>query len=295
MATLTVFTPTYNRAQLLERCYESLKKQSLKDFVWLIVDDGSTDNTYQIVQNWMCEPSQFELQYIHKENGGLHTAYNAAIEAAETELCVCIDSDDFMPHDAVEKIINFWNENGDPQYAGIIGLDYDMNGVCIGDELPNKKSIDLVDLCRNKYHIKNGDRKLVIRTDLYKKVAPMPVFPGEKNFNPQYMHIQIALEREFLVLNECLCIVDYQPTGMSNSMFKQYYNSPNSFAEIRLQDLSLSDTSLFFKLKKSIHYCSSCILAKRKRCVLDSPCKLITALAYIPGIALSIYIRFKNK
>lgn len=295
LPTLTVFTPTYNRAELLRRCYESLRRQTSKDFLWMVIDDGSTDNTETIVEQWIKEETQFEIKYIYKKNGGLHTGYNTAIEHAETELCICIDSDDYMPDNGVEQIITFWHANGSEKYAGIVGLDYDSNGNCIGDPLPQVTHLNLIDLTTGKYPIKNADRKLVVRTDLYKSVAPMPSFPGEKNFNPQYMHIKISLNYDFLVLNECLCHVEYQPDGMSNNMFRQYYNSPNSFAEIRLLDLSLPGTTALFKLKKSIHYCSSCILAKRKHFLWKSPCKFITMLAWIPGVLLSWIIKVKNR
>lgn len=293
--TLTVFTPTYNRSDLLERCYKSLKKQTSKDFVWLVVDDGSTDNTKEKVLSWKEKENDFELHYIYKENGGLHTGYNTAIANAKSKLCICIDSDDYMPDDAVELISTLWEKCESENLAGIIGLDFDINGNCIGDPLPQVPIINLIELTTDKYPIKNMDRKLVIRTDLYKSVAPMPSFLGEKNFNPQYMHIKIGMNYDFLVLNECLCIVEYQPQGMSNSMYKQYYNSPNSFAEIRLQDLSLKGTSFKFKLKKSIHYCSSCFLAKRKGFIEKSPCKWITILAFIPGFIFSRVVIAKNR
>ena len=105
MVPLTVFTPAYNRADLLGRCFESMKRQTNKNFIWLIMDDGSADNTRQVVESWLREPLDFTLRYIYKENGGLHTAYNEAIANIDTELCVCIDSDDYMPDDAVEKIL----------------------------------------------------------------------------------------------------------------------------------------------------------------------------------------------
>lgn len=294
MPMLTIFTPTYNRADLLPRCYEALKRQTRKDFIWLIIDDGSTDDTEKLVKKWSKCDNGFEIRYIYKENGGLHTGYNVAIENADTELCMCIDSDDYPPDNCVEEIIEFWKENGEEKYAGIIGLDYDFNGVCLGDMLPNQKSISLVDLAIGKYHIRNADRKMIVRTELYKEVAPMPTFSGEKNFNPQYMHIQIGLKREYLVMNKCLCFVEYQPQGMSDSIYKQYYNSPNSFAEIRLLDLSLPGSSIGYKFKKSIHYCSSCMLAKKKGWITASPCPLITLLACVPGFILSRIIKKKN-
>lgn len=94
MKTLTVFTPAYNRAHTLPRTYESLVKQDCKDFIWLIVDDGSSDNTKELVEEWQKKENGFEIRYIYKENGGMHTAHNVAYENIDTELNVCIDSDD---------------------------------------------------------------------------------------------------------------------------------------------------------------------------------------------------------
>lgn len=294
MVPLTVFTPTYNRADLLPRCFESMKRQTCKNFIWMIIDDGSTDNTRQIAEFWLRDSLDFELRYYHKENGGLHTAYNEAISHIETELCVCIDSDDFMPDDAVEKILTFWKACGSDEYAGVVGLDFDLEGKVIGDPLPEQKTVNLIDLHTGKYSIINGDRTNVIRTELYRKYAPMKVFSGEKNFNPHYMHLQISREYDFLVLNENLRFVDYQPQGMSNSMLWQYYNSPNSFAEIRKLYLSFPNTPLKYQLRHSIHLASSCFLAGNGfRSLRESPCKLLAALALPFGFALSCYIRMK--
>lgn len=292
---LTVFTPAYNRADLLTRCYESMCKQTNKNFIWMIVDDGSTDNTREISESWVKNTKDFQVIYIYKENGGLHTAYNTAIANIDTELCVCIDSDDFMPDNAVGLILDFWKKNGSDKYAGIVGLDFNMDGNVIGDMLPDIKSVNLIGLFTGKYNIVNGDRTNVVRTELYKKYAPMKVFKGEKNFNPHYMHLQISEEYEFLVLNENLRFVDYQETGMSNSMLKQYRSSPNSFAEIRKLYLSFKDTSLKFKIKHSIHLASSCILAKKTMSsVKDNPYKLLSVIALPFGFALSLIVRCKG-
>ena len=293
---LTIFTPAYNRADLLVRCYDSMKRQTCKDFIWMIIDDGSADGTKELVKQWISKESDFSIEYYYKENGGLHTAYNEAIAHISTELCVCIDSDDYMPDDAVEKILSFWKENGSNNVAGIVGLDYDLEGNIIGDPLPNQKTVNLIDLLVGKYPIHNGDRTNVVRTELYKKFAPMKVFPGEKNFNPHYMHLQISQQYDFLVLNENLRYVEYQPTGMSNSMLKQYRNSPNSFAEIRKLYLNFPATSFKFKLRHSIHLVSSCILVgKPWKAIKDSPCKLITIMAIPCGVGLAIYVTIKGR
>lgn len=292
--TLTVFTPTFNRRELLTRCYESMCRQTNKDFVWMIVDDGSTDDTKKFADEWK-KNSDLEIRYIYKDNGGLHTAYNVAIENIDTELCVCIDSDDFMPDNAVELILNFWDKYGSDEYAGIVGLDFNLDGKVIGDPLPNQKTVNLIDLFIGKYDIVNGDRTNIIRTELYKTVAPMKVFPNEKNFNPHYMHLQISEKYDFLVLNENLRFVEYQVDGMTNSMLKQYKSSPNSFAEIRKLYLSFSGTSLKFKIKHSIHLVSSCILAHKLLFAFDeSPYPIISALVLPLGVALSVFVRYKG-
>ena len=292
---LTVFTPAYNRADLLPRCFESMKRQTNKNFIWLIIDDGSADNTRQVVDSWLQEPLDFTLRYIYKENGGLHTAYNEAIANIDTELCVCIDSDDYMPDDAVEKILSFWAANGSADVAGIVGLDYDLQGNVIGDPLPDQKTVNLIDLLVGKYAICNGDRTNVVRTELYKKYAPMRVFPGEKNFNPHYMHLQISMEYDFLVLNENLHFVEYQPDGMTSNILRQFRNSPNSFAETRKLYLSFPNTGWKFRFRHSIHYVSSCLFAKKRHFLKESPAKGLTLAALLPGIALNLYIRFKTR
>ncbi len=295
MVPLTVFTPAYNRADLLPRCFESMKRQTNRNFIWMIIDDGSTDNTRMLVEGWRREPIEFEVQYYYKENGGLHTAYNEAIAHIQTELCVCIDSDDFMPDDAVERILEFWKAHGSDQVAGIVGLDYDLQGNVIGDPLPDQEKVNLIDLLVGRYDLVNGDRTNVVRTELYRKYAPMKVFPGEKNFNPHYMHLQISQEYDFLVLNENLRFVDYQPSGMSNSMWKQYRSSPRSFAEIRKLYLSFPDTGFAFRMRHCIHYVSSSILARNGHFLKESPKKGLTLLAIPFGIMMTIVVLLKSR
>ena len=298
MKTLTVFTPTYNRANCLHKCYESLKRQNSNDFEWIIIDDGSTDNTKELVNDWLKCDNNFQIRYFYKENGGLHTGYNKAIEMAESVLCVCIDSDDFMPDDAVETIIEFWNQNGSDEYAGIMGLDYYINGECIGGKLPEKKSINLIDWASGKYKCKLGDKKYVVRTELYKKVAPMKSFLNEKNFNPQYMHFQLSKEYDFLVLNKNLCFVEYQPNGMSHNMYQQYYNSPNSFRELRILLLSFDNVPISFKIRHAIHYISNSLLARQKIYDMRINHKLLITLMVPLGFLLFIHTKHnvrKNK
>lgn len=289
---ITVFTPAYNRGNLIHNLYESLLRQTCKNFKWLIIDDGSTDGTCDVIQPWMDE-AKIEIRYVYKENGGLHTGYNKAIELMDTELSVCIDSDDWMPDDAIEQILSVWDRVKRDDIAGLIGLDFTSDGSIIGDHLPNGQVIDPIDLLASKTN--RGDKKYVVRTDLYKKVAPMPVYKGEKNFNPHYMILKLSGEYQFVAMDAPLCIVDYQPDGMSANIYNQYLNSPKSFAELRRLIMSLPRVPFSYLYKTAIHYVSSSILAKDKHFIRESPKKFLTALAIPFGWLLTQYIKRRAK
>lgn len=292
---ITVFTPSYNRRNCIHKCYESLRNQTSYNFCWLIIDDGSIDNTEELVKQWQASEDRFQIIYEYKENGGLHTGYNRGIELADTELFVCVDSDDWMPKDAIERIETVWCQVKDKGYVGIMGIDRYENGDYVGDPFPD----DITEMyLYEKLTVYNliGDKKMVHRTDLLKKVAPMPTFKGEKNFNPSYMMYQLDQFGKLYVTNECYCIVDYQPNGMSSNIYKQYCNSPNSFAKTRLLYLSFPNTSLSFKLRHSIHYVSSCILAKKLfKGISESPYRFLSILSILPAMLLSVYARYKAK
>ena len=291
--TLTVFTPSYNRAHTLGRTYMSLCRQTCKDFEWLIIDDGSTDNTRDVVQEWLFADNGFRIQYVYKENGGLHTGYNKAIELMETELCVCVDSDGWMPDDAVEKILSCWREKGTGDVAGIVGLDFLENNQPIGGLLPQIDHCHYYEL-EFKYNYRK-DNKIVIRVDLFKQVAPQPTYNGEKNFNPMYMIYKIDLDYEWIIINENLCFVDYQSNGMSNGLFKQYLDSPNSFAALRILYSKFPGTSVVFQTKQYLHLCSSVCIARNFSWLHKSPHPLFAYLFIPLGYLLSLYIRIKAK
>lgn len=295
MPFLTIFTPSYNRAHTLPRTYESLCRQNCKDFVWLIVDDGSTDDTAELVNEWIDSEKSFEIRYVYKENGGLHTGYNKAIELLDTELAVCVDSDDWLTDNAVDKIISYWKKYGDSSVAGIAALDMYVSGEIIGDRFPELSTINLIDMQIGKYHIKNGDKKLVVRSDLYKSVAPQKTCNGEKNFNPHYMHLQISKKYDFLVLNEPLCVVEYQQNGMTNNIYRQYRNSPNSFAELRKLTLTFEQAELPYKFRQYIHLVSSCLLAKDFSYCKDVPEPLLLVASFPLGIVLFLFILCKTQ
>lgn len=283
---ITVFTPAYNRAHTLPRTFDSLLKQNNKNFKWLIVDDGSTDNTKDLVNGWLKKDWGFEIKYIYKENGGMHTAHNVAYQNIDTELNVCIDSDDCLAENAIDKILSFWNNSEQDKYAGIIGLDADLEGNLIGKDFGGIKETTLSGYYANGG---SGDKKLVYRTDIINKYPEYPVFENERYVGLNYKYIMIDQDYKLLVLNDILCNVEYLVDGSSNNMWKQYLNNPKGFAFLRKFYMQYN-TSLKRNIMDAIHYVSSSKLAGNRHYIRESPKKFLTILCIPFGYALSKYI-----
>ncbi len=294
MPLLTVFTPTYNRAYILPQCYESMKRQTCKDFVWLIVDDGSADNTRELVESWQKEDNGFVLRYVYQENAGMHGAHNLAYENIDTELNTCIDSDDYMPDDAVEKIISFWQSSEkDDGVSGFLALDAYKNGEIIGTRFPkNVRRATYYDYYY-KYGVK-GDKKFILRTELT-KANPYPVFEGEKYVNLATKYSLLDINYTLLNMNEVVCIVEYLDDGSSKNMFRQYLKNPRGFAYSRKLCMQLPFAGFKFRFNQAAHYVSSCLILKDRRWLADSPRKALTLLAAPAGFVWWRYILYKTK
>lgn len=290
MKTLTVFTPTYNRAYCLHLCYESLLRQKSSDFEWLIIDDGSTDHTRELVQQWI-DDKKISIRYIYKENGGMHTGYNVAYENIFTELAVCIDSDDYMTDDAVEKIISFWNKNKADKYAGMICLDITSRGEIIGTELPKIKSATVYDLY-NRMGVR-GDKKQIYRPELIRPFRS-PEFAGEKLFPTCYKYFQVDLTHEMLIYNEPVVVVEYMPDGYTKNIIKLYKKNLQSYLFYRKFIMTYPKATLWHKYRFAIHYVAESLLAGDKNFIGNSPRKVLALLAIPPGVLLYAFLWAKG-
>lgn len=292
---ITVFTPTYNRAHTLGRLYRSLCNQTSKNFEWLVVDDGSTDETRDLIYSFIAE-GHIPIRYIYKENGGLHTGYNVAYANIQTELSYCMDSDDYLPHDAIAIIEKEWSLVDHSKYAGLIGLAFNHDDMTpLGGLYPSDlKDCYFYELTYRHHH--NGDTAPVLRTDLMRRVAPQLGFEGEKNFNPVYMIMQVCDQYPLHVVNQNLMIKEYQQTdSMSKAIFKQYINSPRSFAKMRILEMQLRHTTSRRRYMSAVHYVASCLIARDGGWLRHSPRRLLTLLAAPLGIVLYFYILFKAR
>lgn len=291
MKSLTVFTTSYNRAYLLPQLYASLSSQTVKDFIWLIVDDGSTDTTKSLVAAWQ-QDGLVQIQYIYQENQGMHGGHNTAYQNITTPLNVCIDSDDFMPDDAVAIILKNC-KNLDENFAGIVGLDANKQGEIIGTAIPEHlTAVKLNELYT--IHQVRGDKKIVYKTAVVEKYPPYPLYHKERFVPLDYLYLLIDQDYDLKPVNAVLCIVEYQEDGSSMNMFKQYRKHPNGFAFSRISRIKYGKT---FKerFKNAIHLVSSALFAKDFSWLIksDKPMLVFSAIPF--GIVLHLYTRIKTK
>jgi glycosyltransferase involved in cell wall biosynthesis len=287
MKTLTVITTTYNRAYCLHQLYESLLRQTSKDFLWMIVDDGSIDDTKDLVKSWIDE-NKIEIQYIYKPNGGMHTARNKAYEEVKTELNVIIDSDDWMTDDAVEKIVSFWDINRNEKYYGVVTNNVTPKGQLVGTPLPKNVKACTLTALTSKYKVA-GDKKLVLRSDLA-KLYPYPEFEGEKFYPASYKFRLLDLNYELLILDEYTCVVDYNEDSMTFSKFAQYRTCAKGFAHYRNEMIRISKSASFI-IKNMIHYIAESKYANNKKIIRNSSRPILAFFMYPVGLGYYLYLQ----
>jgi glycosyltransferase involved in cell wall biosynthesis len=282
---ITVFTPTYNRAYTLNRGYESLKKQTNKSFIWLIVDDGSTDNTEELVKTWISE-GHIEIRYYKQKNGGKQRAHNKGVELCDTELFICVDSDDYLTIDAIEIFISTWDSIKEKKgISGIVALRGRDLKTSIGTRMPTHIRKSSLDDLYNKFGFR-GDTALLFRTHILKNY-PFYVAEGEKFIGEGYVYLQIDQKYSLYVLDKVLYICEYLEDGYTTNLRKLIKNNPKGYMVINRQAALLSK-SIKRKYITSIKYMIGCILSKEKQPIKNAPYKLLAILACPPAILICI-------
>lgn len=224
----TIFTPTYNRKELLKNLYESLKNQTYKDFEWIIVDDGSSDGTELSVRQFLDEKI-LDIKYFYKENGGKQRAYNYGVEKARGELFICLDSDDKYVDNALETILKYWKKyENNREIAGMGYLSIYENGEVIGTKFPKDEMITTQFDIYNKYKVK-GDKGLMFRTKILKQF-PFPVFKGEKFTTEAVVYNRISEKYKMLYINEKIEIKEYQGDGLTSKYNELLMRNPQGQA-----------------------------------------------------------------
>ncbi len=247
---LTVFTPAYNRRDMLRRVYDSLLKQTDPDFLWLVVDDGSSDGTEELIRSFQ-EEGKLDIRYHRQENGGKMRAHNTGVSLTDTPLFVCLDSDDHFTKDTVHDILKLWDLKGsDPKLAGIVAhKGSDENTVLYGADFPERERSTLSDLYKRGF---KGETTLVFRTEVIKQF-PFPEIPGEKYVPEDVSYDRIDSCYEYLVLNRILTVCELKEEGLTDRVEALRKENPTGWF-IYYYQRALSEHWLIMKLKYSSHY-----------------------------------------
>ncbi len=221
---LSIVTPTYNRAKLLKNCFLSLQRQTNKAFEWIIVDDGSVDDTKAVVASFQEQAPEMRITYIYKENGGKHTALNASHPYLHGAYVLMLDSDDTLVETAVDDVFEAWRPYADRPEIGVVVM---LKGKAEDDPVAYASQTDVpVDLFRCKrVGVYGGDCCEVIRTDLFVRF-PFPVFPGEKFISEGILWKKVNQEHRYVYKNKVIYLCDYLEDGLTRAGRAMRIKSP---------------------------------------------------------------------
>lgn len=224
---ITVFTPTYNRAYIIENLYRSLQRQHFQNFEWLVVDDGSADQTQELFEKWMGEENSFPIRYYKKENGGKCSAINRGLELAQGELFFTVDSDDYLTNDALEKIVHWEAElPKDRCYCGLAG-----NLGTGPDATPNKRfdGVFFEGSALDRYGAVDGERAMVFYTEIHRKYL-YPVFSGEKFMTEAVTWNRMANDGyQMRFYNDIIWVYEYKEDGLTHAGEQLFWDNPQGY------------------------------------------------------------------
>lgn len=227
MPNITVFTPTYNRAYILQQLYRSLQNQDYHDFDWLVIDDGSNDGTEQLIESWIAEDNSFEIRYYKQANGGKHRAINNALGKAKGRLFFIVDSDDWLTTDALSKIAS-WEQSlpEGVKWCGVAGnlgtaVDYTPN--------PPLPSQPYDATLFERYKSVSGERALVFYTEIAKKY-PYPEFEGEKFMTEAVAYNRMARDGYMMrFYDDIIWVYEYKPDGLTKAGISLFQRNPMGY------------------------------------------------------------------
>ncbi len=281
MKLITVFTPTYNRAKTLNKCYESLVGQTSNNFIWQIIDDGSTDGTEKIVQKFINE-KKIDIVYIKKDNGGKCSAINKSLDVTETELWVCLDSDDYFFKNAIRIIEEAYPViQNDEDVCGLFTLRSNSDGTPMYNRgIPKEVHKETQYNLRYKYHVE-PEYVQIYKTNVINKYR-YPLFDDEKYFPLSYMQDQIDRSYRFLIIREPIMVCEYRNDGITHNIKKLVKNNPKGYMAFKNQQIKFSN-SIMFKIKACLAYDTGCIIAGRPKSVFESNAKCLSMVLFPLG------------
>lgn len=283
---ITIITPTYNRKYILENAYNSLKSQTSFEFEWIIVDDGSTDNTSELVKDWIQNCNYFHISYYKRKNGGKHRAINFGVSKSNAEYVLILDSDDYLVPNAIE-LIHSWLESiqEDNSIVGVAGLrGWKKNNTSIGNIVENDNFIDATNIERKKYNLL-GDKAEVYSTNILKKY-PFPEYDGENFIRESSVWDRIALDGYKLRwYNKIIYMCEYLEDGLTRNV-DNYIYAKNYKGFLYCTKLYLRTENFIYRYHKIGHFYIVSQLINKKNTEI---CDLLEINIFQLYIGISIY------
>ena len=284
---VTVFTPTYNRSYIIEKLYRSLQRQTCFDFEWLVVDDGSTDNTGELFKTWKNESNFFHIRYYRQENGGKHRAINKGVELAEGDFFFIVDSDDWLPNDSISRVVLWMNslpDDAKKRFCGVCGQKVFPDGELMGGTFCGEW-IDCTCLEREKHGI-TGDKAEVFFTGVMKKY-PFPEIEGEKFITEATVWDQMA-EDGYLMrfFNEPVYLGEYREDGLTNQGLNLFMRNPKGFA------LYLKQCRRYGKFSQGLqdYFDIHCYMACHRKMPYSEISERLGRSAYVLAVKFILYL-----
>lgn len=249
---LTILTPAYNRADGILNLFQSLNRQTCMDFEWVIVDDGSTDNTQEVLTQIVKE-AHFNIRHYYKENGGKHTALNDGLAYIHSDLTFIVDSDDCLTDDAVEAILSVHNRYaGKENICGYSFLRMFPDGQINGKQfVPNERIGTYIDVRIN------GDDTFADKAEVFLtkclKEYPFPEFPNERFLGEDLVWIRMARKYNMVHINQAIYIGSYLENGLTKNRRKNNIKSPVG-CYYRANEFMCKDIKLKYRIKGAVQY-----------------------------------------
>lgn len=252
MKTVTILTPTYNRCDLLKRLYISLKSQTDKDFIWVVIDDGSTDGTESYFSS-IEKNRDFQILYRKKENGGKHRALNFGYQYIDSPLTFIVDSDDYLTENAIQTIKKVYAQYGNEKdLCGFSFLRGKPDGTLLSDSgVPENAMKESYVECRVNRNI-GGDMAEVWYTECLKQ-CPFPEIDGEKFLGEDVVWVRLSENFKLRFFNQVIYISDYLADGLTNNRRQHNIASPKGCV-IRAEAFLNSNASIKAKVKAMLQY-----------------------------------------
>ena len=288
---ISIVTATYNREKLLKRLYNSLCKQESKLFEWIVIDDGSIDNTENLITEFKNE-NTINIIYLKKVNGGKHTALNLGIELANFPYIFFVDSDDVLPENSIKTIIDKIGKislrSDYKNLAGICGDKAHLDGQVVGSVLEDEIVCSYIDF-RYKYKI-IGDKAEIFKTEILKKYK-FPVFENEKFCPEGLIWNRISNEYDMYFFSEIVYLCEYQEGGLTDQIYQIRKKSPNATLLYYKELFLMKNISLYFRVRALINFWRFYLVSLKSPIEIEPPQTIMNSLV---RNTLKIFFMFKK-